>query len=196
MRSQKNHGEQRHGSDQGQLPKRNRSDIQETPEQDISTQPRQRGEENPNLAGQQDQKDNRDSGQGRIGGQGMGQGRGMNPGEGSKSEPGQGEIEPMKGDLEPDDADTDDADIDALDEAFNGKPSITQPRHHRAGEDPALPVDPNAEDASLATDEQGIGKVARLRREAHTEAAGGDLDETSEKVPAIANDDSRKKSRK
>ena len=56
MRSQKHHGEQRHGAD-GQTPKRNRSDLRETPEQDINTQPRQSGEQNPNLAGKHVQKD-------------------------------------------------------------------------------------------------------------------------------------------
>jgi hypothetical protein len=70
-------------------------------------------------------------------------------------------------------------------------------RHHEPGEDPSLPVDPDAEDASLAANEQGIGKVARLRREAHTEPAGGDLHETSGKFPAIANDeDGHKKPKK
>ena len=75
------------------------------------------------------------------------------------------------------------------------KPSA-QNRHHEPGEDPSLPVDPDAEDASLATDEQGVGKVARLRREAHTEQPGGDADETTGKFTAIANDaDGHKKPR-
>ena len=39
---------------------------------------------------------------------------------------------------------------------------------HRAGEDPVRGNDPNAEEASLAEDEDGIQKVAGLRREADT----------------------------
>ena len=132
----------------------------------------------------------------KIGGQGMGQGRGMNPGEGSQSKAGQGDTEPRKGDLQPDDVGTDEG-VGAIDEAFNGKSSSATTRHHRPGEDPAGPVDPDAEYASLATDDEGISKVARLRQEAHTDGPGRQAKKTSGKFPAIANDkDGHKKPRK
>lgn len=123
----------------------------------------------------------------KIGGQGMGQGRGMNPGQGSQSKPGQGDTEPRKGDLQPANLDTEES-VDAIDEAFNGKSPRAKTRHHPPGEDPALPVDPEAEYASLATDDEGMSKVARLRQEAHTETPGRDAEDKSGKFPAIAND--------
>ena len=67
MQDQKNRG-QRHGQDQGQMPNRNRSDIQETPEQDVNTEPRQPDSGNPNRAGEQNQKDNRGPADQRGGG--------------------------------------------------------------------------------------------------------------------------------
>ena len=52
----KNRDQQQHGGDQGQLPNRNRSDVQETPEQDISTQPRRPGRPNENVETDNEQK--------------------------------------------------------------------------------------------------------------------------------------------
>ena len=84
----KNREKQQHGPDQGQMPNRNRSDVQETPEQDINTEPRRGGGPNENF---KDGPDGTQEGgsQAKIGGQGMGQGRGMNPGEGNASKRGQ-----------------------------------------------------------------------------------------------------------
>ncbi len=42
---------------------------------------------------------------------------------------------------------------------------------HRAGEDPVGADDPNGEDASLASDPDGIGKVGGLRRDVEQDAS-------------------------